>query len=197
MPSEARCSVVMAFRIRAISTRCPWWWRCRAFSWAATRNASSGKVRGRPTPVSSNGESTGTTPDFSITCRATCRSVSPVARPPPVPIGGRLLDPDEDDAVPAGDVFRCDPSRPAPVQPRTGTKGDERLTGPEAGRRGLVLSIPPEQLQLIRRIRSGHPPPVDRLSPGLPRRLGGQQGTEPPERGPVGAPAPIVPDADR
>src|SRR2546425_202806 len=52
-----------------------------------------------------------------------------------------------------------------------------------ASGRGLMLSIPPEQLQLIPRVRSRHPPPVDRLSLGFPRPPAGQQWTEPPERG--------------
>src|SRR5712671_4219518 len=66
--------------------------------------------------------------------------------------GGRLPDAHENDAVPAGDIFRSDTGRPPPVQPRTGPKGDECLPGPKPGLCGLVLSVPPEQLQLFERI---------------------------------------------
>src|SRR2546423_1177945 len=62
--------------------------------------------------------------------------------------GGRLPDAHENDAVPAGDIFRSDAGRPPPVQPRTGPEGDESLPCTKASRRGLVLSVPPELLQL-------------------------------------------------
>jgi len=40
-----------------------------------------------------------------------------------------------DDAIPPADVLRGDERRPAPVQPSTGSEGDERLSGTKAGRR--------------------------------------------------------------
>jgi len=77
---------------------------------------------------------------------------------------GRLPDSHIDDAIPPADVLRGDTDRPSPVQSGAGPKGDECLPGPEPGRCGLVLSIPPQQLEFVGRVGRGDPPTVDRLA---------------------------------
>src|SRR5207302_98829 len=106
----------------------------------------------------------------------------------------RLPNAHEDGAIPAGDVLCGNASRPSPVEPGPDAESDERVAGTKASGRGLVLSVPPEQLELIQRVRSCHPPTVDRLRPRFPRCLRGEERAEPSQRGPVSTTTPVVLD---
>jgi hypothetical protein len=48
------------------------------------------------------------------------------------------------------------------LKPGAGPEGDERLPSTRPSRCGLVLGIPPHYVQLLRQVRGGDPPPVDR-----------------------------------
>jgi hypothetical protein len=74
-----------------------------------------------------------------------------------------LPDTHEHGAVPTDDFIGGDPGHPAPIVSRAGAQRDERPAGPQAGRRRLVLSVPPEVLELFRRIRRGYMTTADRL----------------------------------